>query len=96
MNKPKLLLADDSVTIRKVVELTFADEGVDVSTAADAATAMQQIGADHVIRLGAGRPSTGFLPLPGGGPMFTWRALNEQGMPPPPNWSLNMGDIELF
>ena len=30
--KPKLLLADDSVTIRKVVELTFADEGVDVTT----------------------------------------------------------------
>ena len=42
MNKPKLLLADDSVTIRKVVELTFADEGIDVSTAADAAAAMQR------------------------------------------------------
>lgn len=42
MAKPKLLLADDSVTIRKVVELTFADEGIDVSTAADAETAMQR------------------------------------------------------
>ncbi len=61
-----------------------------------AGTAMQRIGADHVIRLGTGRPSTGFLPLPGGGPMFTWRALNEQGVPPLPNWSLTMGDIELF
>lgn len=40
--RPKLLLADDSVTIRKVVELTFADEGIDVTTAADAETAMQK------------------------------------------------------
>jgi len=38
--RPKLLLADDSVTIRKVVELTFADEGVEVTTAADAEAAM--------------------------------------------------------
>jgi len=42
VTKPKLLLADDSVTIRKVVELTFADEGIDVSTVADAETAMQR------------------------------------------------------
>lgn len=42
MARPKLLLADDSVTIRKVVELTFADEGIDVTTAADAETAMQK------------------------------------------------------
>ena len=40
MTRPKLLLADDSVTIRKVVELTFADEGIEVSTVADAAAAM--------------------------------------------------------
>ncbi|MEP6787936.1 MAG: response regulator [Acidobacteriota bacterium] len=42
MTRPKLLLADDSVTIRRVVELTFADEGVDVSTAGDAESAMQK------------------------------------------------------
>ena len=42
MIRPKLLLADDSVTIRKVVELTFADEGIDVSTVADADSAMQR------------------------------------------------------
>ncbi|MFT3745655.1 MAG: response regulator [Pyrinomonadaceae bacterium] len=42
MTKPKLLLADDSVTIRKVVELTFADEGIDVTTVADAQSAMQR------------------------------------------------------
>ena len=40
MSRPKLLLADDSVTIRKVVELTFADEGIDVSAVADADAAM--------------------------------------------------------
>lgn len=38
--RPKLLLADGSVTIRKVVELTFADEGIDVSAVADADSAM--------------------------------------------------------
>ena len=42
MTTPKLLLADDSITIRKVVELTFADEGIDVSTATDGAGAMQK------------------------------------------------------
>src|SRR5687767_128008 len=39
---PKLLLADDSVTIRKVVELTFADEGIEVIAAADGDMAMQR------------------------------------------------------
>lgn len=42
MGRPKLLLADDSVTIRKVVEMTFADEGVDVIAVPDAQAAMQQ------------------------------------------------------
>lgn len=41
-NHPKLLLADDSVTIRKVAELTFADEGIDVTTVGDSATAMSR------------------------------------------------------
>lgn len=35
MSKHKLLLADDSVTIQKVVKLTFADEGIDVDIAGD-------------------------------------------------------------
>jgi DNA-binding response OmpR family regulator len=42
VTRPKLLLADDSVTIRKVVELTFADEGIDVTTVADGDTAMSK------------------------------------------------------
>lgn len=38
--RPILLLADDSVTIRKVVEFTFANEDIEVVTAADAQSAM--------------------------------------------------------
>lgn len=43
MFKRKLLLADDSVTIQKVVNLTFADEGIDVISVGDGDTAMQRI-----------------------------------------------------
>ena len=52
LSKPKLLLADDSVTIRKVVELTFADEGVDVTTVGTGEEAMLkfvEIGPDIVL-----------------------------------------------
>ena len=42
VTKPKLLLADDSVTIRKVVELTFVDEGIEVFAVADGEAAMQK------------------------------------------------------
>ncbi|HVF30924.1 MAG TPA: response regulator [Pyrinomonadaceae bacterium] len=44
MSKRKLLLADDSVTIQKVVNLTFADEGIEVITVGDGDSAMQKIG----------------------------------------------------
>jgi glycosyltransferase involved in cell wall biosynthesis/predicted N-acetyltransferase YhbS len=52
--------------------------------------------ADHCLRLGSPRPSAGFGPLPGGGPILTWRAVTRHGMPPLPDWSLTMGDVELF
>ncbi len=42
MTKPKLLLADDSVTIRKVVEMSFVDVGVEVFSADSGETAMQR------------------------------------------------------
>ena len=42
MSKRKLLLADDSVTIQKVVNLTFADEGIEVITVGDGDAAMQK------------------------------------------------------
>ena len=35
MSEHRLLLADDSMTVQKVVQLTFAEEGIDVSIAGD-------------------------------------------------------------
>ena len=42
----KLLLADDSVTIQRVVELTFADEDIDVTTVGDGQLAIDRLDAD--------------------------------------------------
>ncbi len=39
----KLLLADDSVTIQKVVNLTFADEGIDVISVGDGDSALDML-----------------------------------------------------
>ena len=36
------------------------------------------------------------VPLPGGGPRLTWRAVCDHGPPPLPNWDLCLGDLELF
>ena len=58
--------------------------------------AARDVGADYVLRAGAVNPATGFVPLPGGGPRLTWRALTNAGMPPLPSWALSLGDIELF
>lgn len=43
VSKRKLLLADDSVTIQKVVNLTFADEGIEVITTGDGNSAMEKL-----------------------------------------------------
>lgn len=42
MSNRKLLLADDSITIQKVVNLTFADEGIEVLAVGDGDTAMER------------------------------------------------------
>lgn len=42
MSKRKLLLADDSITIQKVVNLTFADEDIEVITVGDGDAAMKK------------------------------------------------------
>jgi GNAT superfamily N-acetyltransferase len=54
-------------------------------------------GADQVVQL-TDRPYRrgGYLPLPGGGPILTWRALNDTQAPPLEAWELTMGDVELF
>lgn len=43
MSQRKLLLADDSITIQKVVNLTFADEGIEVVTVGDGDSAMEKM-----------------------------------------------------
>jgi CheY-like chemotaxis protein len=43
VSKRKLLLADDSVTIQKVVNLTFADEGIEVIAVGDGDSAMEKL-----------------------------------------------------
>ena len=43
----KLLLADDSVTIQRVVELTFSGEDIDVVTVSDGEQAIARLSADH-------------------------------------------------
>jgi GNAT superfamily N-acetyltransferase len=54
-------------------------------------------GADQVIQI-TDRPHRrgGYFPLPGGGPILTWRALADRQMPPLGRWDLTMGDVELF
>src|SRR3954466_16430108 len=43
----KLLLADDSVTIQRVIELTFADEEVQVTAVGDGKKAIAAVQADR-------------------------------------------------
>jgi GNAT superfamily N-acetyltransferase len=58
--------------------------------------AMRAARADHAIRLGSSDARRGFIALPGGGPILTSRSIAAAGVPPLSNWSLTMGDIELF
>jgi CheY-like chemotaxis protein len=44
---PKLLLADDSVTIQRVIELTFADEDVEVLAVGDGQQAIERVQSDR-------------------------------------------------
>ncbi|MFV0390148.1 MAG: response regulator [Pyrinomonadaceae bacterium] len=46
MSNQRLLLADDSVTIQKVVNLTFADEGIEVVAVGDGNSAMDKFRED--------------------------------------------------
>src|SRR6476619_3585782 len=43
----KLLLADDSVTIQRVIELTFADEDVEVTAVGDGQLAVERLDAER-------------------------------------------------
>ena len=61
-----------------------------------AARACRAAGGSYVIRLGESQMSSAMVPLPGGGPMLTWRAVCDAGPPPLSNWALALGDVELF
>jgi predicted N-acetyltransferase YhbS len=52
--------------------------------------------ADYAIRIGRPRSMGGFVAVPGGGPLLTWRALAETTMPALRQWQLSLGDVELF
>ena len=43
---PRILLADDSVTVQKVIELTFSDEGMQVVAVGDGRQAIERLDAD--------------------------------------------------
>lgn len=59
-------------------------------------TLLRLAGCNHA--LGLGRPDWrhGLMPAPGQGPILTWRGVNRQAMPPPANWALSLGDVELL
>ena len=55
-------------------------------------------GADYVIKVGRASTRSGFFPLPGQGPIVTWRALSTTEEKPPAidRWELALGDVELL
>jgi glycosyltransferase involved in cell wall biosynthesis/predicted N-acetyltransferase YhbS len=57
---------------------------------------LRAVGATHAVRLGGQNLRQGFVPVPGGGPVLTWRGVCDHGPPPLPNWDLRLGDLELF
>ncbi|MFM7687332.1 MAG: GNAT family N-acetyltransferase, partial [Actinomycetota bacterium] len=61
-----------------------------------AGSALRETRSNHALRIGGSDLRHGFVPLPGGGPVMTWRSLQAKAMPPLPNWLITMGDIELF
>lgn len=73
-----------------------AEFGDPAATQRIAARAAREAGCSYAIRIGSPNPVAGYVGLPGGGPMLTWRAVNDHGFPPLANWALSLGDIELF
>jgi GNAT superfamily N-acetyltransferase len=57
--------------------------------------ALRRTGADYALGLRT-TPASGLLPLPRQGPLLTWRALADDTAPPLGEWTLSLGDVELF
>jgi GNAT superfamily N-acetyltransferase len=83
----------------RATELVVADLLLPEPSAAAARqlvrSALRATGADYALGLRTGS-APGLLPLPGQGPMLTWRALSSESMPALGQWKLSLGDIELF
>ena len=79
-------------------ELVFLDslELEESATAQVVARVAADASADYTLRIGPADIRDGFLPIPDGGPVMTWRALNMKAMAPIANWGLSMGDVELL
>ena len=57
----------------------------------------REVGADYLLAgRSAGGPTAGFLPVPGLGPILTWRPLARTEVPEMSDLDLALGDIELF
>jgi predicted N-acetyltransferase YhbS len=84
----------------RAVEAVICEELVPAGDASITRRLLREVlrasGADHAVRLDVGRPRAGFLPVPGQGPILTWRGVCSSTMPPPAAWRLGLGDIELF
>jgi GNAT superfamily N-acetyltransferase len=52
--------------------------------------------ADYLLALRGSVPGRGLFPLPGQGPVLTWRKVATPRSDPPAGWQLGLGDIELF
>lgn len=55
---------------------------------------LRSSGAHYVVTTGPRPPR--WLPVPGGGPLLTWRSLASASAPPVGDWYLSSGDVELF
>ena len=61
-----------------------------------ARAALRQTGADYALRIGGPLFESGFVRLPQQGPILTWRDVCDSQQPALHDWSLTMGDVELF
>ena len=59
-------------------------------------TALHESDADYAIRIGGSPVESGFVRLPRQGPILTWRDVRDKHPPRLGDWSLTMGDVELF
>ncbi|MEO8692725.1 MAG: GNAT family N-acetyltransferase [Acidimicrobiales bacterium] len=61
-----------------------------------AKAALHESRADYALRIGGPLFQAGFVRLPQQGPILTWREVCNTQQPALDDWSLTMGDVELF